>query len=66
MNIYRKYEEEMLKYLVSKIPDVPYHTTAEIAAHLANKTGILVADAIEERDGQWKNEIKRRSRESGN
>lgn len=59
MRIYRKYEEEILKYLASKIPDVPIHTTAEIAAHLANKTGILVADAIEERDRQWKNEIKK-------
>ena len=59
MNIYQKHSDEMLKYLVSKLPNVPYHIAEEIAVHLANKTVILVEDAIKERDMQWKKEIRR-------
>lgn len=41
-----KYTDEVVEYLRSKLPELPEHVVQEVAAHLGNKTSILVNDVI--------------------
>lgn len=49
-------------YLKSKLPDVPEHTVAEIAAYLTNLMAIATRDEVNKVIDAYMGEIKRRER----
>lgn len=56
------YMNKAYDYLKSKLPDVPEHTIAEIAAHLTNVAAIALRDEVDKVQEVWVAEIKRRER----
>lgn len=53
------YSHDVNRYLESKLPDVPYHTRAEILEYINNKTCALVNDMIRKRDKEWNDAFRR-------
>ena len=60
--VYTKHMEELQTYLQSKLPELPVHTAQEIAAHIANKTNVLVNDMLMEYDRELRAAAYRRER----
>ncbi len=60
--VYTKHMEELQTYLQSKLPEMPVHTAQEIAAHIANKTFILVQDMLREYENERRAEARLRER----
>lgn len=60
--LYSTFEQELVVYLHSKLPDLPTHTTQEIGAHITNKTIILINDMIREYDRELKLQISKGKR----
>ena len=64
--VYTKHMEELQTYLQSKLPALPVHTAQEIAAHIANKTNILVNDLLLEYENERRAEARRWERRHEN
>lgn len=41
-----KFADDLMKYLRGKLPDIPEHVAQEIGTHIANRTTLLVMDAL--------------------
>lgn len=50
--------EDLESYLESKFATLPIPEKKEIAAYISNKFSILLADALEERDRQWRTSLR--------
>ena len=48
--VYTKHMDDIQIYLTGKLPEVPQHIVQEIAAHISNRTAILVSDMMREYD----------------
>lgn len=57
--VYTEHMKELQTYLASKLPEMPVHTAQEIAAHIANKTCILVNDLLREYENERRAEARR-------
>lgn len=51
---YNSYAEDLQRYLASKLPNEDFHTICEITEYVANRTGRLMAEAVVDRDNEWK------------
>lgn len=58
-NMYQEYAKDIMRYLASKLPDVPPHTAMEIGEYVSARTSNLVSDIVNERDAEWKREWRR-------
>ena len=58
--IYTQHMEDLQTYLTGKLPEVPQHIMQEIAAHISNRTAILVSDMLmeAERDRRYRDRIR--------
>lgn len=59
--VYTKFAADLEEYLKGKLPDLPAHIAQEIAAHIGNKTMILVNDMLKEYIKEQKMDMWRRS-----
>ena len=48
--VYTNHMNDIQTYLSGKLPEVPSHIVQEIAAHISNRTAILVSDMMREYD----------------
>lgn len=56
------YMNKAYAYMKGKLPDVPEHTVAEIAAHLTNVAAVALNDEVHKVRKEFVDEIKRRER----
>lgn len=61
--VYTQHTRELEEYLKGKLPDMPAHTAQEIAAHIGNKTMILVSDMMRAYDRHVTLSASRRARQ---
>ena len=52
-NMFTNFENDIQKYLIAKLPDVPVETSMEIGGYIGYKVTILANDIIRDRDKEW-------------
>ena len=58
-DIFQEYARDIMRYLSSKLPDIPPHTAMEIGEYVSARTSNLVTDIVNERDADWRREWRR-------
>lgn len=51
---YERYYNDVVKYLQSKLPDADYSVIADISAFIGHRSAILVNDALDKNNREWR------------
>lgn len=59
---YERYYNDVVKYLQSKLPDEDYSVIADISAFIGHRSAILVNDALDKNNQEWRRSYEKSRR----